>query len=349
MDLSRKEGSVVLAILTAIALWFCFEMVQPFLRALFSAAFIAIAFYPLHEFVKRHVPGESRPALISTLVVILVVIVPTILLVGVVIDQGQSAYQHLAAFLTSGGMEKILNWIRSSPLGRFELPIQSVEDIEAWLRSNAERLSSMSLAVVRNVAGNLTALIGNLLMTTFILFFCFRDGAWNFRQLAAMTPLTMEQVNRLTNTVHGTMRASVYGIVAVGLAQGALTAIVFTALGLPSPIFWGVFAGFASLLPPFGASLVWLPASIALMVTGHMVKGLVLFGLGAGVISTSDNIIRPLVIQGRIAMGTLMVLISILGGIQAFGLIGLFAGPVIFSLAAELLKLLRENVSTRSS
>lgn len=345
MEPFRKENTIFLLLLTGIALWFCFEMVQPFLKAGFSAAFIAIGFYPLHEFLKRHVPGESRPALLSTLIVILVVILPTIFLASVVIKQGQGVYQRAAAFLSEGGADKAFEWLHRSPLGQFNLPIQSVEDAQGWLQENIERLSTAGLSVAKFLVGNVSVIVGNLLLTAFIMFFCFRDGHRAFRQLASITPLSIEQVNRLSNTVHETMRANVYGIVIVGLIQGLLTTIIFIILGLHSPAFWGVFAGFASILPPFGASIVWFPAAIGLMATGHLVKGLILIGLGAGVISSSDNIVRPIVIQGRVSMGTLAVLISILGGMQAFGLIGLFAGPVIFCLTTELLKQLRESLS----
>ncbi len=204
----------------------------------------------------------------------------------------------------------------------------------------------MSLLLVKNVAGNLSALFGNLFFTAFILFFCFRDGEWFFRQVAGMTPLATGQVNRLANTVHRTMRANVYGILAVGAAQGLLTTFAFIGLSLPSPIFWGVFAAIGSILPPFGAAIVWLPTAIVLLVTGSWVKGLILVGLGAGVISLADNIVRPLIIQDQVEMGTLAVLISILGGISAFGLIGLFAGPVIFCLTMELIRMLRESVES---
>lgn len=345
MELTRKENSIALLVLTAIGLWFSFEMVQPFLQSIFSAGFIAIAFYPLHEYFRKKFTGESTAALLSTLVVILVFIIPMTLLIAVVIQQGQGVYQRTSSFLANGGINSILQWVQNSPLGRFDLPIESLEDIQAWLRSHAERISTMSLSVVKNVAGNLTALFGNLFFTAFILFFCFRDGEWAFRQVAGMIPLTVAQINRLVNTVHRTMRANVYGILAVGAVQGLLTAITFIALSLPSPIFWGVFASIGSILPPFGAAIVWLPTSIVLMATGSWVKGLILFGVGAGVISLSDNIVRPLIIQDQVSMGTLAVLISILGGMSAFGLIGLFAGPVIFCLTAELLKMFRESVS----
>ncbi len=343
MDWARKENSIALLILTAIGLWLSFEMTRPFLSSMFSAAFIAIAFYPLHEYTKRKIQSEGWASLVSTLVVILVFIIPMIFLVVVVIQQGQGVYQRSTAFLSEGGLDRILQWVKNSPIGKFDLPIESIEDMESWARSHAEKISTMSLSIVKSLAGNLTALFGNLFFTAFILFFCFRDGEWFYRRVAALTPLATGQINRLSNTVHRTMRANVYGIVAVGGVQGLLTSITFMALSLPSPVFWGVFAAIGSILPPFGAAIVWLPTSIWLLVTGSWVKGLILFGVGTGVISLSDNIVRPLIIQDQVQMGTLAVLISILGGISAFGLIGLFAGPVIFSLTMELINMVRET------
>jgi predicted PurR-regulated permease PerM len=181
---------------------------------------------------------------------------------------------------------------------------------------------------------------GTSLMTIFFLFFSFRDGERLWRNVTSLSPLSPEQTAHLAATVRDTMAANVYGVLAVGVAQGAATGLLLAAAGLPSPILWGCVAAIASILPPFGASVVWFPAGAALIIMGSTGKGAAVLAVGALGVASLDNIIRPLVLQGRVQMGTLAILVSLLGGLQAFGLLGLFAGPVIFALTAELGKML---------
>lgn len=324
-------------------------VVSPFLYSLFGAAFIAIALYPMHEFVKRQVEGETIPALISTLIVLIFIIGPLTTLTLAALDQGRTAYATIADWVRSGGIETFLRKFEGSPFGRFGFGVSSAEEAAAWIRGHGEQISSLGLSVVTALLGGLTTSIGRLALIVLFLFFIFRDGAFAFRQVSSWTPLTPEQAARLEATVRDTMAANVYGILAVGGAQGLLTGLLFWGVGLPSPVAWGVFAFFASLLPPFGAALIWFPGALFLLTTGAVTKGLIVLGVGAGVVSMADNVIRPLAIQGRARLGTLAVLVSLLGGLQVFGLIGMFAGPLIVALTAEVWSMLREEMSAARS
>jgi predicted PurR-regulated permease PerM len=113
--------------------------------------------------------------------------------------------------------------------------------------------------------------------------------------------------------------------------------VIFFILGFSAPVFWGVVMAFFSLLPLIGAWAVWLPAAIWLISEGHVGQGLVLLGLGAGVVSSIDNVLRPMLLAGRAQLNGLLVLVSVLGGIAAFGPIGLVLGPVIVATMSSLL------------
>jgi predicted PurR-regulated permease PerM len=124
---------------------------------------------------------------------------------------------------------------------------------------------------------------------------------------------------------------------AVAITQGALTGLTLGLLGFHAPVFWGVMTAFLSLVPVVGAGLVWAPAAIWLFATGDVVRGAVLVGVGIGVIGMADNILRPLLLSGRTTMHGLLVFISLLGGVAAFGFIGLVIGPVIMATFETLL------------
>jgi predicted PurR-regulated permease PerM len=111
----------------------------------------------------------------------------------------------------------------------------------------------------------------------------------------------------------------------------------------------GLATAFCSLIPIVGTALVWLPTSIYLMATGHFWKGIILIVWGTAVVGTIDNIIRPLVIGRRVELHPLLLLFALLGGLQVFGFIGIFVGPVVISVIAALINLLREEISTSSN
>jgi predicted PurR-regulated permease PerM len=145
----------------------------------------------------------------------------------------------------------------------------------------------------------------------------------------------------LFGRIRDSVFANLYGMLAVALAQGSLSAIAFAILGIPSPVLLGVLAGICSLIPLIGPALVWLPACIFLFATGHWIKAVILLAWGALVVGTSDNIIRPLVIMGRVKLHPLLLLFGLIGGVKEFGFIGLFIGPAIMSLIFALTDTLR--------
>lgn len=346
--MDRKLTLAFLILVTLAAGALCLWILRPFLQPMLAAVFTGIAFAPVHGWLRSRLVGDNRSALAAAILVMLTVVVPVFLLAVVMSSDLERFYKSVQQYISGGAAQLTLDSLHSRlpEVVRQRLAAQNM-DLAGSVGQYVETVARYLLARLGNIAGSVGSFFVTAILTLFILFFVFRDGRNWLRKLAALTPLTLEQWQRLENTVEHTMKGNVYGLLAVAVAQGLLTSITFVILGLGSPVLWGVVAGFASVLPAFGAGLVWLPAAVILMATGHVLKGLLLVGIGAGIISSADNVIRPLVIQGRVPMGTLTILFAILGGVQAFGLIGLFIGPVIFALAVELFAMLREEFTAR--
>jgi predicted PurR-regulated permease PerM len=134
-----------------------------------------------------------------------------------------------------------------------------------------------------------------------------------------------------------------YGVLAVGAAQGVLVGLAFWVLGLPSPILWGVVTSLFSMVPLVGSGAVWAPAVLLLVLSGSWGKGLLLLGWGVGVVGMVDNFVRPYVMSGQVKLHPLLLFFALLGGVKAFGLIGIFVGPVILAITMTLISLLREE------
>jgi len=156
-------------------------------------------------------------------------------------------------------------------------------------------------------------------------------------------PLRLGQARRLFSLVRETLHAIVYGTLAMAAIQGTLTGLAFWFLGLASPAVWGLLATVLAVLPIVGTTCVWFPAAGMLVMSGHWIKGLILIVWGVAVVHPVDNILRPYLIGGRVKLSTLYVFFAVIGGLKAFGALGLFIGPLILAVTVALFCFLREE------
>ena len=180
---------------------------------------------------------------------------------------------------------------------------------------------------------NIFAFFLDLFVLLFALFFMFRDGdeiSQVMRHLLPFDPDIQEDMMRESKEL-------IFASVAVGLLiaaiQGALGGLAFTLVGIGTGIFWGVLMGFFSLVPVVGSALIWVPAAIWLALTGHVWRGLLVLLICGGVAGVADNIVRPLLLRNRTHLNELLLFVSVLGGIEVFGLLGLVAGPTVVAAA----------------
>jgi predicted PurR-regulated permease PerM len=346
--MERKHAATVvfLVLLVAIALYFCYVITRPFLSPIFLAVMLAIVFHKVHIHIQARLRSRNTAALISTILVVLVFLVPAVVL-GVIINRETSGLYHLLneRSTAQGGwnpylthtMERLLNWAgRHIDLSHLDLR----GTILRWLEQISRYLFSWGAHVIRHFI----SFIADAVIAFFTLFFLFREGGAMKDHLTAVLPLTRDQVERLFTGISNSIVANVYGVLAVGAAQGALAGLGFWVLGLPSPALWGMATALFSLIPLIGSAAVWVPAAIVLIAGGHLGKGLIPLAWGAGVVAQADNVVRPYVISERAKLNTLPVFFALLGGVEAFGVMGLFIGPVVLSFTLVVLEMLRETI-----
>jgi predicted PurR-regulated permease PerM len=216
-------------------------------------------------------------------------------------------------------------------------------NVREWVLTRAREIGAFLVAGGVTVLGGLTSFLINAAISLFTLYFVFREGKALRRRIAAVLPLTSAQVDKLLNGIESTIVGTVYGGLVVAAVQGAMVGIMMWALGIASPVLWGVVAAFFALLPLVGTAAVWVPAALYLLATGSWVKALILVGWCAGVVGLIDNFLRPLLIRGRVEMHTLLVFFAVFGGVNVFGFLGLIVGPVIVAVTTTLLGLLRDE------
>ena len=341
----RKQATTIfLLVLAGASLYLCYIIARPFLGPFFVAVMTAIVLSPVHARIQARVRRPNAAALISTILVLLILIVPSILLGVTLYNEITGLYQYLSESSAKQGgwnayvthvTDPFIRWAgRYVDLSSFDLRGSLMQ----WLKD----ISHPLLSIGANAVSNVFVFIADAVVTFFTLFYLFREGKSMKAGFAAILPLNANQVERLFNGIDNSIIANVYGCIAVGVSQGLLTGVAFWVLGLTSPVLWAIVTAFFSMVPVVGSAAVWGPAVIVLFIGGHLWKGLILLGWGACVVAQADNVVRPYVISQRANMHPLLIFFALLGGVQAFGPLGLFAGPVIVSVAIVVFDMLRE-------
>lgn len=321
-----------------------YDIFTPFLVPLAWSAVFAIFFYPLHERLEQRWP-RGRAALASTVLVTLLLIVPAILVLMYTTRQAVDAMGQVQSALAVHGqgpnqglVMRIEEWIRL----RLPSALQNV-DVSDSLRQAAERAAAFLAGRTGAIVKNLLSFFLDLFILIFGLFFMFRDGEEIVRAVRHLLPFDDEiQRDMLKES-----RQLIFGSVAVGLViaalQGSLGGLAFAITGIPSAIFWGVVIAFASLIPVVGSGLVWVPAALVLAFSGHWGKAVVILAICGAVAGTMDNFIRPLLLRNRTRLNELLLFISVLGGLEVFGLLGLVVGPTIVAAAMAVFRVYMEQ------
>lgn len=344
--LKKRVTLIFLIALSIFVLSLCYILFRPFLKPLFAAVVIAIVFFPVQARMLTVVRSPSIAAFLSTLLVTLIIIIPAILLGAAIYQELEHLTEYLKAKSEeSGGWSPFLNHILETPtywLARLGVDVSKL-NLRARVEGALGDVTSFLLQEGQSLVGNIISFIVNMVITLFTAFFLFREGRSMRRRIAALLPLHAEQIDKLFTGIYNTIMATVYGGLVVAAVQGALTGLALWFFGIPSPVLWGVVAAMFSLVPLVGSAVVWLPAAIYLFINGHWVQALILVAWGGGVVGTIDNVLRPMLMSGRVQMHTLLIFFSVFGGVQVFGFLGLFVGPVILAVTMTVLSLLREE------
>lgn len=342
----RKQAAVICLLgLAAVALYLCYLIAKPFLGPVMIAVMLAIVFYPLHAKIQLSFRRPSVAAALSTILVLLIVTIPVVVLGISVSGELRAVVQSLREQSgPEGGLSPYLAHLGESLLKRLGNYVNlSQLDPHATLLRWAEQASRYLLSIGAAALTDLLSFVLDTVVVFFSLFFFFREGKSIRQGLSAMLPLNPDQTERLFMGISETMIANLYGGLAVGAAQGILTGLSFWVLGLSAPILWALVTALASLVPVVGSTLVWGPASILLFLSGHWVKALVLLGWGAAVVGQVDVVVRPYVVSAHVKVHALLVFFALLGGIKAFGIIGIFVGPVVLSVTMAVLDMLKRT------
>ncbi len=328
--------------------------ILPFIVPILWAIVIGIVLYPVHNFLKKRLRSDTLSALITTFIVLIFMIVPLSILSVLLIQQAVDATQKLIYYLQTHSYKEILESIKNLPVIReqkerlgFLLDFVQREEFRQFLADTLNRV----LKFLGDKIGELAFLAGKNVFYIFVFlitfFFILKDGPKILGRIEGVIPLENEVLEDILKTIYRTILAVVYGSVGTALVQAIIAFVGFTIVGIKFSLLWSVATFFAAFIPPFGASAVWFPLAIYSFINLGLWQGIFLFLWGSLLISTVDNIIRPLIIKQGIQIPYIILFFSTIGGLIKFGFIGLFLGPIIFTTLLTLFKIYEKEFTQK--
>lgn len=319
---------ILLIALTTLAF---FGLIRDFIMPIFWAIVLAVVFQPVHQWWLRRTKERSSLAAVLTIATIVVILVIPLALLGVALARETLLFYDR---ITTGEIDltepvaraRELLPMLTGTLDRVGIELERIEAALANLVAAASRWIAQQALAVGQDAVRVTVLSALML---YVLFFFLRDGSRMLDGAVRTLPLGDDRERLLFAKFANVSRATIGGALVVSAVQGAIGGLIFWAVGISAPIFWGVVMGILSFLPAVGTGLVWGPAAIILALTGSPVRAVILIVLGILIIGLADNVLRPILVGRYARMPDFVILVSTLGGLATFGLTGVVIGPVI--------------------
>lgn len=339
-----RAFSLAVAAILGFALLLIFK---PFALPMTWAAFLAFLLFPINVRLRRRLKRKSIAAGVLTVLAPIVILLPLSALSVQFVAQISVLLKQLQKSATDMDIKSFSDLQQFPWIARVNSWLQahadiSAEQVQSWLvsatRDVMQRAASWGGSFFLGALGSLLAFA----IMLFLLFFFLRDGDAMIGRARRLIPMAEDRKERLFTQLGAVTRAIVFGTTVTAMLQGLMLGVGFAIAGLPSPVVFGVLAALLSLLPVGGSAFVWIPAVIWLFFDKHWGWGIFLLVWGSA-LSGLDNVVRPFLISGRARISALAVFVGVLGGIPAFGAIGVIAGPVILSLALALIEFAEES------
>ncbi len=321
----------------------CFLFVQPLLTVFFTSVLLSYVFYPLYLIFKKRIKFRMPAILLTLVVMLLLFLLPFAILIAQIPMQAGDIISFVKQNLLENNTLSSL-CSPENPVACLTQKLFTGSD-EAYNSFIREPVLHFASQIAAKIVWTIPSLIANITLIIFVSYYMIRDGPLLVSGFMRLIPLEEKKRSLMLSHFKKTARLVVFSNLVVAFAQGVLGAIGFWAVGMPYPMFWGLLMGIFSMLPIVGAGLVWMPVAIFMLLSGivsgdsfgiYRGAGLLLYGIF--VISTVDNIIRGKMASDSGTVHPLTLLVGIIGGVEIFGIIGLFIGPVILSLAIIFMK-----------
>lgn len=339
---TRIESAVKWAIFLAVAglvVYLCLRILVPFARVIAWSVVLAVTCHPLHQRLLRATRRPALSAFLTSTLMVLACVVPLLTVTGVAVYQAQGLVKSLSESFQrqsgAAGWAAAVAWLAR----RWGVDANT---IAAWASGHAGELARSAGQYALSIAAGVTDTVVSFVFIVFATFLLLRDGQRTLAKIPELLPFERSRSDAVFLRIRDAVHGSVYGIVVIAVLQGSLCGGMMWLLGIPSAALWGMVTVLASPVPVVGTALSWVPASLYLLATGQWPRAIIMAAWGALVVSNVDNFLRPKLVAGRVHLDEFAMFLAMLGGLSAFGVVGIVLGPVIFATAAAIVEALTE-------
>jgi len=329
----RPLRPVALAVITLALVIFCAYLSVRLLPAITWSLALAIIAWPLHVWILRQVNHRTLAAVLTTAAVIVLILIPGIFVTYQLAHEAASAAEHMKeqsaggvlreTMLKTPGLRGLVEWA-----DRINLDLdRALRDLIASYTQDASGL----------IQGSVNAIL-QAVVAIFILYHLFRDRADMMRGVRALLPLTKDESDQVFKRVADSVHANLYATVVTSIIDAVGGGLMFWALGLPSPVLWGVVMFILSILPIVGTFIVWMPAAIYLALIGQWPSAFALVAWGVAGWIVVDNFVYVKLAGNRMRLHEVPALIAFLGGLMLFGASGMIIGPAVLAVTVAVLE-----------
>lgn len=340
-DRNQIAKFIFLLFLTGLLLYLCWLMLAPFISILLWSAILVFIFNPLYKKLIKKTGNHTLSAILTILVSLFIFIIPLLIITA-------SAISELSGFsgLSADEIKMILTDFKNSRLSfvydylnRF-INIDNFlkpEDIKSVISKLSDIIFSASMSFIEGAFG----MVVSMVISVFVMFYLYRDGDKIVKDIPEILPLDNSQAKLLFRETSDLINATIRGTLFIALIQGVLTGLIFWILGVQGFILLGMLAMIFSMIPSGGTAFITVPVIIVFVISGDYWKAGILSVYAALVIGMVDNFLLPKLIKQKVKMNELFIFFSVLGGLQLFGILGLFLGPIVLAMALGLFKVFR--------
>lgn len=335
---TSKRHRPFLLLIFFFSLYLAFLILNPFLHILIFSIVLASLFHPLHLYLERVTRGRKNlAATMVVLVVTFVIAIPMFFLASALVAQGVDSVNRINDWIRAGNFQhliedpKVLSYYHWAQEHLDFLDLQQL-DIPGSLLQISKNLGQFIISKGASLLGNAATLLTNFFIMMFIVFYLVRDGADMVEGMRYYSPLQKDQEDKILHSARMVSRSVLMGSFLTALCQGVVGGVGLALVGIPG-LFWGTVMGFASLIPVVGTALIWGPAAVYLALLGKWGSFFFLIVWSLLLVGSIDNFLRPFLMQGESKLSPFFIFLSILGGVQYFGLAGILYGPLILSFA----------------
>ncbi|MEA3515313.1 MAG: AI-2E family transporter [Nanoarchaeota archaeon] len=343
MIISNNQKNIIFLIFFLVLTLFMLYMFKSFFNALIVGALIAYFLYPIYTKIKLKVKNKVLSQIILSVSSVLIIILFLGVIVSPLISQTQTVYQKVEYYID--------NYDNSACADTNTSFCQISEKVKIFIGSEEfavkakELIGSISVFFYRNmssVVNNIILFVFSIVIIVFSIFYFLDYGVFINRTILSILPMRGSHKMQIFARLRQTINAVVGGNISTALLQGIAGGMIFAILGIPSALFWGLLMFILAFIPAVGPALIWIPATILLFSMGNITQGIILLVYCILVLGYIDNILKPKLIGDKIKLSSFAIFLGVIGGLQTFGFLGLFFGPIIIALFVTCIDIYKE-------